>query len=67
MSRGWIDIYEVEKGLQKAYDILSKAQIDVMTDQDEAFIAIEEASGFIAEALARVQGDTGSFDNQEGV
>ena len=67
MSRGWIDTTEVEKSLERAYEILSKAQIEVMTDRDEAFIAIEEASGFVAEALARVQGDTGSFDNQEGV
>jgi hypothetical protein len=42
---------EIEQKLQTAYDILSKAQTDVMTDTDEAFIAIEEASGFVAEAL----------------
>jgi hypothetical protein len=32
--------------------------------QDEDF---DIAFGCVAEALARVQGDTGSFDNQEGV
>jgi polyhydroxyalkanoate synthesis regulator phasin len=42
MSRGWIDINEVENKLQKAYDLL------LYNDDLES----EEARGFVAEVLA---------------
>jgi len=56
MSRGWIDINEVEKLLDTAYNEITGDDCD-----------IDFVAGCIAEALARVQGDTGSFDNQEGI
>ena len=61
MSRGWIDINEVEKNLQEAYGLL----VNIVGESEH--FEVEEALGHIAEALARVQGDAGSFDNQEGV
>ena len=60
MSRGWIDLNKIEGNLQKAYDVL----INMPVGDDEDW-QVEEAIGHIAEALARVQGDAGSFDNQE--
>jgi hypothetical protein len=47
MSRGWIDINEVENKLQKAYDLL-------LYNND---LESEEALGFIAEALVMLEGD----------
>lgn len=63
MSRGWIDINKVEENLQEAY----KNLVEALETEDDNGIEINEALGHIAEALARVQGDAGSFDNQEGV
>ena len=49
-----IDITKVEKLLTMAYN-------DMTSDNfDHDFVV-----GCLAEALARVQGDSGSFDNQE--
>jgi len=49
-----MDITKVEKLLTLAYNDMSSDNFD------HDFVA-----GCIAEALARVQGDTGSFDNQD--
>jgi hypothetical protein len=46
MSRGWIDINEVENKLQKAYDLL------LYNNDTES----EEALGFIAEVLVMLEG-----------
>ena len=46
MSRGWIDINEVEDKLQKAYELLLKTQE----------VEGEEARGFIAEVLTILEG-----------
>ena len=46
MSRGWIDINEVENKLQKAYEILLESQD----------LEGEEARGYIAEVLNMLEG-----------
>jgi hypothetical protein len=47
MSRGWIDINEIENKLQKAYDLL------LYNNDTES----EEARGFVAEVLAILNGE----------
>ena len=46
-------------------DKIEQLLIDAYKDLENGYI--DDAMGCIAEALARVQGDTGSFDNQEGI
>ena len=52
---------DIEKLLNEAY----KNLIEALDAPDDNGTEITEALGNIAEALARVQGDLGSFDEEE--
>jgi hypothetical protein len=47
----------LEQKLQQAYEILENIQNNDAFTIEEAFFAIEEASGYIAEVLALMRGD----------
>ena len=49
---------KIAQALREAYRILSEAQVSDSQDLDEAYLAIEEANGFVAEALDLVDHPT---------
>lgn len=53
MSRGWLDINEIENKIQEAYKLIREADT---TDIDAFYLAVEEAQGFIAESLDMLKG-----------
>lgn len=58
MSRGWIDLNELEDNLQQSYRLLLN-----IVGESEHF-EVEEAMGYIAKSIALIQGDLASIDEE---